>query len=115
MGISILCVFLSKLSMNSIGETQTQEKKTTIILSIPDKIGGLTDVLQLLTSHQLNMLHIESRPSTTNDYDYDFFIELENNNITEKLEKLVLNVKEQGIATLRIMSDGSEKNNFSMF
>lgn len=81
--------------------------KKTLIFSIPDRIGGLSATLALLAKHGLNMSHIESRPSTTPDFDYDFFIELDGDVQEEALETLIQDVKKQGGATVHILSQSS--------
>ncbi|KAI3642540.1 hypothetical protein MP228_012095 [Amoeboaphelidium protococcarum] len=50
--------------------------KTTLLFSISDKIGALDEVLQILKQQGVNLSRIESRPSITAEYDYDFFVEL---------------------------------------
>lgn len=49
-----------------------------MVVSIPDRLGGLHDILEVVAECKLNMASIESRPSTTPKWDYDFFIEFEN-------------------------------------
>jgi prephenate dehydratase len=52
--------------------------KSALIVSIPDRLGGLHAILQVVSECGLNMVSIESRPSTTPKNDYDFFIEFAN-------------------------------------
>lgn len=51
--------------------------RTAVIVSIPDRLGGLKSILNVVSECGLNMVSIESRPSTTPKWDYDFFIEFE--------------------------------------
>lgn len=39
------------------------------------QVGGLQEVLDVVRKHQLNMKRIESRPSKTPKWDYDFFVD----------------------------------------
>lgn len=50
--------------------------RSTVSFSITDRIGALDEVLQIIKSHRINLARIESRPSKTADWDYDFFIDL---------------------------------------
>lgn len=49
----------------------------TVIFSIPDRVGSLQEVLAIIANHKLNMTRIVSRPSTSHDWDYDFFVDFE--------------------------------------
>ncbi|KAF9347212.1 hypothetical protein BGX26_001287 [Mortierella sp. AD094] len=49
--------------------------KATIQFSITDKAGSLDDCLATIKSMQISLTHIESRPSKTAEWDYDFIID----------------------------------------
>jgi prephenate dehydratase len=48
---------------------------TSVVFSIHDEVGALQQVLAVIKKHDLNMSRIESRPSTTREFDYDFFVD----------------------------------------
>jgi len=55
----------------------TGNDKTSVMLSIKDKIGALHTVLMPFKKHDINLTKIESRPSKKKAWDYYFFIDLE--------------------------------------
>ena len=52
------------------------EDKTTIMVSAPNKVGSLFELLKPLYEHGVDMTRIESRPSRQTNWDYVFFIDL---------------------------------------
>lgn len=48
----------------------------TLLLTIEDKTGSLDTCLHVFKDHGINLKHIESRPSKTSKFDYDFTVEL---------------------------------------
>jgi len=52
------------------------EDKTTIMVSTPNKVGSLFELLKPLYDHGVDMSRIESRPSRQTNWDYIFFIDL---------------------------------------
>ncbi|KAF9941222.1 hypothetical protein BGZ65_004639, partial [Modicella reniformis] len=53
----------------------TVSLKTTIHFSITDKVGALDDCLAAIKSMNISLTRIESRPSKTAEWDYDFFVD----------------------------------------
>ncbi|KAG0340043.1 hypothetical protein BG004_006574 [Podila humilis] len=51
--------------------------KTTIHFSITDKIGALDECLTAIRALNISLTRIESRPSKTADWDYDFFVDFD--------------------------------------
>jgi prephenate dehydratase len=62
---------------SNVNHHSPSKKKITVIFSIPDKVGSLQEVLAIMANHQINMTRIVSRPSTSHDWDYDFFVDVE--------------------------------------
>jgi chorismate mutase/prephenate dehydratase len=52
------------------------EDKTTIMVSTPNKVGSLFELLKPLYDVGVDMSRIESRPSRQNNWEYVFFIDL---------------------------------------
>jgi len=77
---------------------------TSLLFSIGDKVGGLQEALAVIKKYDLNMSRIESRPSKTANWDYDFFVDFENasqdviNNLIEELKRLGFGVTNPGNA-----------------
>jgi chorismate mutase/prephenate dehydratase len=55
----------------------TKCDKTSIMLSVKDKVGALHDILVPFKRHGINLMKIESRPSKTRAWEYYFFVDLE--------------------------------------
>lgn len=67
----------------------TKRDKTSILVSIKDKVGALYDMLHPIRKHKLNMTKIESRPSKKKAWDYYFFIDLEGHVASPKVSKVL--------------------------
>lgn len=62
-----------------IGDNEYQpsgEDKTTIMVSTPNRVGSLFELLKPLYDAGVDMSRIESRPSRQSNWDYVFFIDL---------------------------------------
>ncbi|XP_031555395.1 phenylalanine-4-hydroxylase-like isoform X2 [Actinia tenebrosa] len=77
--------------------------KTTIVFTLDEKVGALVRALKLFEEHQVNMSHIESRPSKSSKTRYDFFVDCEGLN-GNKLSQFVESLKEKA-ASITILSD----------
>ena len=55
----------------------TGEDKTSIMFSVPHKVGALFEALSTINENKLNMTRIESRPSKTKAWEYCFFVDVE--------------------------------------
>ncbi|OBZ87807.1 Phenylalanine-4-hydroxylase [Choanephora cucurbitarum] len=51
--------------------------KTTLCFAIQDKIGALESCLAAIKAMDISLTRIESRPSKTKDWDYDFFVDFD--------------------------------------
>ncbi len=56
---------------------KSKQDKTSILVSIKDKVGALYEMLDPIRKNKVNMSKIESRPSKKKAWDYYFFIDLE--------------------------------------
>ncbi|KAF7729852.1 hypothetical protein EC973_003586 [Apophysomyces ossiformis] len=56
---------------------QEKKLKTTLCFSIDDKMGGLESCLSAIKSMDISLKRIESRPSRTKEWDYDFFVDFD--------------------------------------
>jgi chorismate mutase/prephenate dehydratase len=72
---------------------RTGRDKTSLMLSIKDKVGALYDLLRPFASHGLNMTKIESRPSRRKAWEYLFFVDIEGHIEEERLKKALEEVK----------------------
>jgi len=67
----------------------TADDKTSILVSVKDKVGALYDMLQPIRRNKVNMTKIESRPSKKKAWEYYFFIDFEGHAETPKVKKLL--------------------------
>ncbi|KAI8368019.1 Biopterin-dependent aromatic amino acid hydroxylase-domain-containing protein [Choanephora cucurbitarum] len=51
--------------------------KTTLCFAIQDKIGALESCLAAIKAMDISLTRIESRPSKTKEWDYDFFVDFD--------------------------------------
>jgi chorismate mutase/prephenate dehydratase len=72
---------------------RTGRDKTSLMLSIKDKVGALYDLLRPFASNGLNMTKIESRPSRRKAWEYLFFVDIEGHIEEERLKKTLEEVK----------------------
>ncbi len=63
--------------------------KTSIVVSIKDKVGALYEMLTPIRKYRINMTKIESRPSKKKAWDYYFFIDIEGHVQNPKVKKML--------------------------
>ncbi|XP_025097348.1 protein henna-like isoform X2 [Pomacea canaliculata] len=54
------------------------EGSTSIIFSLPEKVGALAEALKVFETNNVNLHHIESRPSLEDKDCYEFFVSCDN-------------------------------------
>ncbi|KAK3703955.1 hypothetical protein QZH41_014175 [Actinostola sp. cb2023] len=72
-------------------EGEKRSPKSTIVFTLDEELGALARALKLFEEHQVNMTHIESRPSKTSKTRYDFFVDcqdLHGNKLTQFIDAL---------------------------
>lgn len=55
----------------------TGDDKTSLVLSIKDRVGALYEILKPFGDNNINLTKIESRPSKKKAWDYLFFVDVE--------------------------------------
>lgn len=87
--------FTRFLVLSKEGRTGTGKDKTSIIFSIKHTPGALFDVIEKFHANKINLTKIESRPTKTTPWEYNFYVDLEGNrndgNIREALERIKSN------------------------
>jgi len=68
---------------------RTGKDKTSLMLSVKDKVGALYDLLRPFASHGLSMTKIESRPSRRKAWEYIFFVDIEGHIEEERVKKAI--------------------------
>lgn len=72
---------------------RTGKDKTSIMLSVKDKVGALYDLLRPFASLGLNMTKIESRPSRRKAWEYLFFVDIEGHVDEDRVKKALEEIK----------------------
>jgi len=72
---------------------RTGKDKTSIMLSVKDKVGALYELLRPFASHGINMTKIESRPSRRKAWEYIFFVDIEGHVDEDRVKKALEEVK----------------------
>lgn len=80
---------------------KTSKDKTSIMVSIKDKIGALFALLRPFQKYQINLTNIESRPSKKKAWDYLFFVDFKGHIQEERVIKALSEVeKECGVVKI---------------
>ncbi len=85
--------FTRFLVLSQKAPERTGRDKTSLMLSVKDKVGALYDLLRPFASHGLNMTKIESRPSRRKAWEYIFFVDIEGHIDEERVKKAAEEVK----------------------
>ncbi|TKB72799.1 MAG: prephenate dehydratase [Nitrospira sp.] len=72
---------------------RTGKDKTSLMLSVKDKVGALYDLLRPFASLGLNMTKIESRPSRRKAWEYLFFVDIEGHVDEDRVKKALEEIK----------------------
>jgi chorismate mutase / prephenate dehydratase len=56
---------------------RTGQDKTSLILSVPNRVGAVYDMLAPLARHGVSMTRFESRPARTGAWEYYFYLDVE--------------------------------------
>ncbi len=72
---------------------RTGKDKTSVMLSVKDKVGALYELLRPFASHGINMTKIESRPSRRKAWEYIFFVDIEGHLEEDRVKKVLEEVK----------------------
>jgi chorismate mutase/prephenate dehydratase len=72
---------------------RTGKDKTSVMLSVKDKVGALYELLRPFASHGLNLTKIESRPSRRKAWEYIFFVDIEGHVEEDRVKKALEEIK----------------------
>ena len=81
---------------------RTGKDKTSVVVSIKDKVGALYEMLEPIRKNRVNMTKIESRPSKKRAWDYYFFIDMEGHIKDPRIQK-TLNAIEGRVRFLKVL------------
>ncbi|KAI9278851.1 Biopterin-dependent aromatic amino acid hydroxylase-domain-containing protein [Phascolomyces articulosus] len=100
-------VVAEKRTFASHVPTKTDGSKTTLCFSINDKVGALESCLAAIKAMDISMTRIESRPSRTADWDYDFFVDL-NARDGVQVDKVVEGLRQHTTDVRVLGADGAQ-------
>lgn len=72
---------------------KTGDDKTTIMVSIKDKVGALYHLLKPFEEYKINLTNIESRPSKKKAWDYYFFVDFLGHKDEPKIKKALAEIE----------------------
>jgi chorismate mutase/prephenate dehydratase len=67
----------------------TGHDRTSLLMSVSDKVGALYEAISVFRRHQINMTKIESRPSKRKAWEYIFFVDIDGHVSSPKVAKAV--------------------------
>ncbi len=73
----------------------TRDDKTSLMISVKDKVGALHDMLTPFKKNRINLTKIESRPSKKRPWEYYFFVDMEGHYEDAKVRKALRDLKEE--------------------
>jgi len=86
----------------SVNSNPSGHDKTSVMVSIKDRVGALHDILLAFKKYGINLTKIESRPSKKKAWDYVFFIDFEGH-IDNKNVRLALNNVSRNARYIKIL------------
>ena len=77
------------LVIGTIEPGKTRRDQTSIMVSIIDRVGALSSILDLIARQGINLTMLETRPSRKKAWDYIFFIDIEGHQQDEPIRELL--------------------------
>jgi chorismate mutase/prephenate dehydratase len=74
---------------------RTKYDKTSMLVSVRDKVGALYEMLLPIKKYRVNMTKIESRPSKKKAWDYYFYIDLEGHVGDPNIRKMLADMEKK--------------------
>ncbi|MFH0839390.1 MAG: prephenate dehydratase [Candidatus Omnitrophota bacterium] len=102
-GLNVLAKSIEDVSHNTtrflvVGRAMpraTRDDKTSLMISVKDKVGALHDMLTPFKKNRINLTKIESRPSKKRPWEYYFFVDLEGHHEDPKAKKAIQDLKKE--------------------
>lgn len=73
----------------------TKHDKTSILVSVRDKVGALYEMLGPIRKYKVNMTKIESRPSKKKAWDYYFYIDFEGHVQNVRIREMLSDIEKK--------------------
>ncbi|MEO2200503.1 MAG: ACT domain-containing protein, partial [Nitrosopumilus sp.] len=69
--------------------------KTSIIFSIKHEPGSLFRIIENFNKNNVNLTKIESRPTKTNSWEYNFYVDFEGHQKNSKISEMLDEIKKE--------------------
>lgn len=63
---------------NYVEDYDDKEGSSSVLFTLPEKVGALAEALKVFQAHNVNLYHIESRPAKRNAAEYEFYADCDN-------------------------------------
>ena len=87
----------------ALDNPDNEQRLTSLLMELPDRIGVLHDVLRYFWKHEVNIRRIESRPSQLGKF--DFFVDVEAAEEDGRIDSLLADLKEFGVQKLLTLGE----------
>ena len=82
------------IGKNAVAKTAGVKYKTSLVISVNNRPGALYDMLVPFNRANINLTRIESRPSKTKAWSYNFFVDLEGHMDDDNVSEAVSTLKD---------------------
>ncbi|KAL4233621.1 hypothetical protein ACF0H5_008303 [Mactra antiquata] len=97
---------------NYVEDFEDKDGSSSILFSLPEKIGALAEALKVFEVHSVNLYHIESRPDKRNPCEYEFFADCDNKN--GGLKEAIWDLKKKGSNVTLLSRSGRRERESSL-
>ena len=100
-GIPVINKNINDSSQNStrfiiISKAKTElsgDDKTSLLISLENKTGALSKIIEPLSKNKIGMTKIESIPTKKNNWEYMFLIDIDGHSLNKKINKTLQEIK----------------------
>jgi len=75
-------------------QEKTAKDKTSIIFSIKHVPGALYSILEKFNANKINLTKIESRPTKSTPWEYNFYVDFEGNQEDSRVKEMLEKIKQ---------------------
>ena len=83
------------LILSKTSSPETGNDKTSIIFSIKHEPGSLYRIIQNFYKNNVNLTKIESRPTKTNTWEYNFYVDFEGHENNPEISEMLKKIKQE--------------------
>ena len=77
------------VAQNSLPKKDSVIYRTSLVMSLADRVGALEEVLKEFSHREINLCKIESRPSKKKSWDYFFFVDFIGHSEDEEINQVI--------------------------